>query len=404
MTKASPEPPVGKWHNVIFLATAQALFQTSSILVVTLSGLVGLELAADKSLATLPIAMISVGTATMLIPASYILKRFGARKGFMTGTLIGILAGLLAAYSILHRSFPLFIIANMMVGYYQGFAQYYRFAAADSVPGESKGRAISVVLMGGIVAAIAGPNLARYTQHLGELPFAASYLSISALSVLAFVILHALRIPTLATGAAAPAVNVRPVLQIMRQRTVLTALFSSVVGYAVMVMVMTATPLAMHTSGHSHDDSALVIQWHVLGMFVPSFFTGALIDRFGVRTIILAGILILGLHVTFALTGTDFLHFVSGLIFLGVGWNFMFIGGTTLLTRSYQAGEAQKTQAFHDFVVFGVTTLSSLLAGSILNHYGWFVLNLSVIPLLVIALAMLGFSLAPGRPRVHQNG
>jgi MFS family permease len=155
-----------------------------------------------------------------------------------------------------------------------------------------------------------------------------------------------------------------------------------------MVMVMTATPLAMHTSGHTHDDAALVIQWHVLGMFVPSFFTGALIDRFGVRTIILAGTLILGLHVTFALTGTDFLNFVSGLIFLGVGWNFLFIGGTTLLTRSYRAGEAQKTQAFHDFVVFGATTISSFSAGAILNHYGWAVLNVAVIPLLVLVLAV----------------
>jgi predicted MFS family arabinose efflux permease len=380
---------VSKWHNVTLLALAQSLFQTSSILVVTLSGMVGLELAADKSLATLPIAMISVGTATMLIPASHILRKLGTKSGFMIGTLMGILAGLLAAYAILNRSFWLFIVANMFIGYYQGFAQYYRFAAADTVPGESKGRAISIVLMGGIVAAIAGPNLARYTQHVGEMPFAASYLSIAVLGAIAFLVMLALRPSPTNLGAPSAAVQVRPVLQIMRQKKAFTAVTSSVIGYAVMVMVMTATPLAMHTSGHTHDDAALVIQWHVLGMFVPSFFTGALIDRFGVRTIILAGTLILGLHVTFALTGTDFLNFVSGLIFLGVGWNFLFIGGTTLLTRSYLAGEAQKTQAFHDFVVFGATTISSFSAGSILNHYGWTALNMAVIPLLLLVLVVL---------------
>lgn len=377
------------WNSVILLSVAQSLYQTSSILVVTLSGLVGLELAADKSLATLPIALISVGTAGMMIPASMFIKRFGQRHGFMVGTCIGMLAGLTAWSGVAYHSFAIFLLGNMLLGCYQAFSQYYRFAAADSVPGPSKGRAISFVLTGGIVAAIAGPTLARYTQHLGSTPFLISYLSISALSIVAFIIIYNLKLNSPSRSDASTVGETRPILEIVRQGPIVTALVSSSIGYAVMAMVMTATPLAMHSSGHSADDSAIVIQWHVLGMFVPSFFTGALIDRFGVRNIIITGIFILGLHVAFALTGTDFMHFVSGLIFLGIGWNFMFIGGTTLLTKFYRPAEKEKTQAFHDFTVFGITTVSSFSAGSILNHSGWFVLNLAVIPLLLIAFVVL---------------
>jgi predicted MFS family arabinose efflux permease len=348
-----------------------------------------MDLASDKSLATLPIAMISVGTAGMLIPASMIINRFGQRSGFLLGTIIGVFAGLLTWQGVLLRSFPIFILGNMLLGCYQGFAQYYRFAAADSVPESSKGRAISFVLTGGIVAAIAGPTLARYAQHQGSIPFLVPYLSIAVLSIVAFIVIFSLKLQPPTRRVVTPEKSGRSIFEILRQGPIVTALVSSTIGYAAMAMVMTATPLAMHASGHTTSDSAVVIQWHVLGMFVPSFFTGGLIDRYGVHRIILAGIFILGLHVAFALTGTDFMHFVSGLIFLGVGWNFMFVGGTTLLTRHYLQVEKEKTQAFHDFTVFGITTLSSFLAGSILNHSGWYVLNLAVIPLLVTALMVL---------------
>jgi MFS family permease len=172
----------------------------------------------------------------------------------------------------------------------------------------------------------------------------------------------------------------------MRQPVFITAILTSALGYSVMIMVMTATPIAMHLCGHTTDDSATVIQWHVLGMFVPSFFTGYLIQRFGVTTVIIAGATILLLHVSLAVTGTDFLHFVSGLILLGIGWNFMFIGGTTLLTKSYTSGEQSKTQAAHDFIVFGIISLSSFAAGSILTKWGWNAVNLTVIPLILAAL------------------
>lgn len=374
------------WRNVVLLSLTQSLFQTSSILVMTLSGIAGLNLATDKSWATLPIAMISVGTASMMIPASMFIKKYGQRKAFMAGTAVGMLAGILTYYGIVQHSFSIFVIGNMLVGCYQGFAQYYRFAAADSVPEEKRGKAISFVIAGGVVAAIAGPNLAKYTQNIGNIQFAYSYLVITALSIVALAIITTLKLQRPANRTIAESQEqARSLGVIITRKETITALASSAVGYAVMIMVMTATPLAMHACGHSTNDSATVIQWHVLGMFVPSFFTGSLIDRLGVYKVILAGIFIFCLHILFALTGTDFLHFISGLIFLGIGWNFMFIGGSTLLTKAYRAPEKEKTQALHDFLVFAVISISSFAAGSILNHSGWKMVNIAAIPLLVIA-------------------
>lgn len=379
-----------KWNSVILLFTSQALFQTASIMVMTLSGMVGLDLATDKNLATLPIAMISVGTATMMIPASLLIKKLGQKKTFLIGTILGMMAGFLSFYGILHRSFAIFVIGNMLVGCYQGFAQYYRFAAADTVPEAAKAKALSFVVAGGVVAAIAGPNLARYTQHIGEVPFAYSYLSITLLSIGAFFIIFNLKLRKATIQTVEDiAEKSRPLLEILRQKDTLTAIVSSAIGYSVMIMIMTATPLAMHHCGHSSDDAATVIQWHVLGMFVPSFFTGTLINKFGVRRLMFVGVIILFLHVTFALTGTDFFNFVSGLILLGVGWNFMFIGGSTLLTKVYTLAEKEKTQAFHDFFVFAVISISSFSAGSILNLWGWRGVNLATIPLLLFALIIM---------------
>lgn len=377
-----------KWNNVFLLSASQALFQTGTILVMTLSAMVGLRLAPEESLSTLPIAMISVGTATMMIPASFLIRKIGQRKGFMAGTILGVLSGLLSFYAILSGSFILFIVGNMLVGAHQGFAQYYRFAAADAVPEHNKGKAISFVIAGGVVAAIAGPNLAKYTQHLGTVPYAYSFISITFLSITALSIIYFLKLPknnkiikTVGEGQ----VTERPLAEIIKKKETITALISSAVGYSVMMMVMTATPLAMHQSGFSSGQSATVIQWHVLGMFVPSFFTGILIEKFGVHKVIFSGILILFLHVTFALSGTEFIHFISALILLGIGWNFMFIGGSTLLTKVYQPMEKEKVQAFHDFFVFGAIGISSLSAGGLLEFWGWRGLNIAVVPLLIIA-------------------
>lgn len=254
-------------------SSAQALFQTGSILVMALSGLVGLEIAPEKSLATLPIAMISVGTVLMMILASLIIKKMGQRKAFLIGTIIGVLAGMLSFYAILKNSFVLFVLGNTLIGVCQAFTQYYRFAAADSVPQKIKGKAISFVIGGGVVAAIAGPALVRSTQNIGAVSFAYSFLSISFLSIISFLVIFGLKEKKRITAQQKDFQfkQSTPLGEIMGQNKTILALLSSAVGYSVMIMIMTATPLAMHHCGYSGDDSSVVIQWHVLGMYVPFF-------------------------------------------------------------------------------------------------------------------------------------
>ena len=291
----------------------------------------------------------------------------------------------------------------MLVGGYQGFAQYYRFAAADVASADFRSRAISWVIAGGVVAALAGPGIARVTQGIGTVPFVAAYLALSAISVLALLIVTRIAIPPVVVSEAhGPA---RSLWEIMRQPVFLTALIGSSVGYAVMVMVMTATPLAMQICGQSLGASATVIQWHVLGMFLPSFFTGNLIRRYGVLPIMGTGIMLLAGHVAIALTGIEFLHFLSGLILLGVGWNFLFIGGTTLLTEAYRPPERAKTQAAHDFLMFGAVSIASFSAGSLLNAWGWQSVNLTVLPFLGMALVtVVGLGVLRWRTRLTSSG
>ncbi len=370
--------------QVFLLASAQALFQTASVMVMTLSGLVGLRLASEKGWATLPIAMMMVAAAATMIPAAILMQRVGRKKGFLLGAAAGVFAGVLAAVAVWLESFAAFVVANMLVGVYQGFAQYYRFAAADIASVDFKSRAISWVIAGGVVAAVAGPNLARLTQAWGATPFVSAYLSLALLSVLALLIVSRLQMPAIAKTAEQG--EARPLFVIMRQPTFLTAVIASSVGYAVMIMVMTATPLAMQMCGQSLGAAATVIQWHVLGMFLPSFFTGNLIRRFGVLPVMGSGLVFLCTHVLIAFHGTAFVHFLSGLIFLGLGWNFLFIGGTSLLTESYQPSERAKTQAAHDFIMFAAVSLASLSAGGILNAWGWQSVNMTVLPFLLLAL------------------
>ncbi|KAA0992209.1 MFS transporter [Dyadobacter aurulentus] len=371
--------------NVLPLVGGQALFQTAGILVTTLAGLVGFNLAPDKSLATLPLAVISVGTAVTLIPAAAFMKRYGRKKGFTLGIAFGFLAGALTSLGIYYSDFWVFVSGNVLIGAYQGFSQYYRFAAAESVEEQDRSKAISWVVAGGIFAALAGPSIARLTKDLGEIPFLYSFLSLMALSILALAVTSLIRHDSrqvALVGAPGPA---KPFSEILKKPAFIAAIVSSSVGFAVMVMVMTATPIAMKICGYDADDSSIVIQWHVLGMFVPSFFTGNLIQRFGAIKVISGGILMFLLHISLALSGTDFLHFTSGLIFLGIGWNFMFIGGSTILTQSYTNGDQAKSQAFHDFLVYAVNTLSSFVAGAALASWGWNVVNLIAVPLLAVA-------------------
>lgn len=370
-------------RNVALLTAAQALFQTASIMLVTLSGLIGLTLAPDKSMATLPVAAMVVSAALTMIPASMLMQRWGRRHGFMVGAVLGCCAGLVGLVAIVSHSFMLFVLANMLVGSYQGFAQYYRFAAAEAARDAFKSRAISWVMTGGVLAAIAGPALARYTRDASGTPFLASFVAMALLAVLAGLLLTGLRLPrVVAQHAEGPA---RALGEIMRQPLFYTSLVGSAVAFGVMIMVMTATPLAMQGCGMALGASASVIQAHVLGMFVPSFFTGALIKRFGVLAVMGAGVLLLAAHVAIALSGIAFHHFLVGLILLGVGWNFLFIGSTTLVTQAYRPSERAKTQGTHDFLMFGAASLASFSAGSLLDAWGWRAVNLSALPFLALA-------------------
>lgn len=376
-----------QWKNVYLLFIAQALFQTASILVITLSGVAGLAMAPDKNLSTLPIAMITVGTAGMMIPASVIIKKMGQRKAFMIGTLVGALAGLVSWYGIVQHSFWIFSIGNMLVGVYQGFSQYYRFAAADAVPDQAKSKAISLVIAGGIVAAFAGPNLAKFTQHMGEVPYAYSYFSIILLSLLALGIISLVKLNnTTSFQVTHTTAKGRSLKEIIKNKDAVLAVMASSTAFAVMGMSMTVTPIAMYGFGHPSESSATVIQWHVLGMFLPSFFTGLLIQKFGVYRIIISGLMIMLLYIVIALSGTSTENFVAALFVVGLGWNFLFIGGSSLLTKVYQPKEKEKTQAFHDFTVFAVISIASFFAGSLFNHWGWAGVNIVLIPMLIITL------------------
>lgn len=370
--------------NVLVLAIAQALFQTVSVLVVTIGALAAARITSDLQLATVPIAAMVFGTALATVPASLFMARFGRRRGFLLGALLGVAGGLLAATGIWMNSLAALAAGTALVGGYQAFAQFYRFAAAEITGEKFQSQAISYVLAGGVVAALAGPELGRWGAAWLEPPFLGSFLIVSVVSLLSAGLLLGLQPPGL-VAIRAHKRAARPLVHIMRQETYLVALFGAATGYGVMILAMTATPLAMVHLHHDMAGAVRVIQVHVLGMFLPSFFTGALIARFGVLNVMLAGVALLAAHVAFALSGTTFPSFAAALLLLGVGWNFLYIGGTTLLTEAYFESERGKAQAANDLIVFAVGLFSSLAAGALLSLLGWQALNAVLLPWLACA-------------------
>lgn len=374
-------------RQVLLLSTAQALFQTASVLVMTIGGLAGAVVAPTPELATLPIAAMFLGTAVATVPASTWMARAGRRQGFFTGALLGVAAGLVAALGLWLGSLWLLAAGTFLVGAYQAFAQFYRFAAGEVADEAFKPRAISLVLAGGVVAALLGPLLARWGGPLLHQAYAGAFLLLSLVSALAAGLLLGLKVPTAAADAGAQ--GGRTLAQIVRQPAYLVALFGAATGYGVMVLAMTATPLAMVHHHHHLADATLVIQMHVLGMFVPSFFTGSVIARFGVLRVMLAGVALLAGHVLISLTGTAFHSFAGALILLGVGWNFLYIGGTTLLTTAYTPAEKGRAQAANDMTIFAAGLVCSLAAAPLLQVFGWQSLNLVLLPWLAVAAAAL---------------
>jgi len=373
-------------RQVFLLATAQALFQTVSVLVMTIGGLAGGLLAPAPEWATAPIAAMFLGTAISTVPAAVWMARVGRKIGFVAGASMGTLGGLLAAAGMVTSSLLLLCLGTLLAGVYQGFAQFYRFAASEVAQGDFKPRAISLVLAGGVVAAVAGPALARVGGDLLEPAYTASFLFLALASALAVGVLLFIDVPRHADTPSEKAAA-RPLKEIVRQPTYIVALLGALTGYGTMILAMTATPLAMVHHHHGLGTTATVIQLHVLGMFLPSFFTGSLIARFGVLRVMFAGILLLTGHVLLGLSGTGVYSFTAALILLGVGWNFLYIGGTNLLTRTYSTAEKGKAQATNDLTIFIVGLVASLSAGVLQNTIGWQALNLALLPWLAVAAA-----------------
>ncbi|MDZ7585581.1 MAG: MFS transporter [Thiobacillus sp.] len=374
-------PPRG---NILILALSQALMLSAIVLSMALAAILGAMLAPDKGLATLPVAAMVIGTALASLPAAMLMRRAGRRPGFLIGALLGVGGSLLSALALYRSDFAAFVIGHFLLGSYQGFANYYRFAAVEAAGPAQAGRAISLVVAGGVVAAFLGPQLGVWGRDwIGGQIFVGSYLAQAVLSLIALVLLSRLRLPKVAAVDDSPA---RPLREILAQPALRVAIFGAAIGYAVMIMVMTATPLVILGCGLPGSDVTPVIQWHVVGMFAPSFFTGILITRYGAPRIMQAGFVLLLGHVVLALSGVEFMHFLSALILLGVGWNFAFIGGTALLTQSCQPGERLKVQAVNEFTVFGLAAVATLSAGWLYDRFGWATLNLAVVPLLLAAL------------------
>jgi MFS family permease len=374
-------------RNVAVLAVAQALFMcTQSMGIATTPLAAHSLLGVDKSLATLPIFLNHAGIMLTTIPASLLMGRIGRRAGFTIGAILAIVFGLLAAYAMVLRSFELLCVSALLQGSAAAFAWYYRFAAADASPDGFKPKAISYVMAGGIAAGFLGPQIAKWTvDWFSPVTFMGVYIAVTITGALSVLLMQLLRIPRLT--AAERAEGGRPMSEIIRQPAYIAALISSMFGYGVMTLVMSATPLAMLACGFQFADSATVIQVHIIAMFLPSFFTGHLIQKFGVLTIIAIGALIQVGCALVNIAGIDFANFLIANALVGLGWNFTYVGGSTLLTRTYRPSERARVQASHDFVVYATTATAAALAGFLQQKSGWMAINIAALPLMGIVMA-----------------
>ena len=370
-------------RNVFLLACCQALLLVNAVTLISISALAGYALAANKAFATLPSMTYVVGAAIATFPASLWMKRVGRRGGFLTGTGFGLAGAALTSFAISSASLPLLCAGTMLMGVYNAFGQYYRFAAADAASPDFKAKAISYVLAGGLVGGIVGPQLSTYTRGLWKPDYSASYASLFLFGLVAMAIASRLRIPKPVEAVShEPA---RSLNEIVKQPVFIVAATVAALGYAVMNLLMTATPLAMGFCGHPYSASASVIAAHVVAMFSPSFITGSLIKRFGVLPVMSVGVAAQLACVAVGLSGQLVANFWWALVLLGVGWNFMYIGGTTLLTEAYRPAEKAKTQGFNEITIFAVQALSAFASGVLVNTRGWEVLNYVALPFLFIA-------------------
>jgi MFS family permease len=376
-------------RNAMVLAVAQALAGGNNIVTVSTASIVGAVLAPDKGLATLPITAMVLGMWLGTLPVGALARRFGRRFALQTGSVFGILSGLISYAAVVNSEFWLLLLGTFCGGLYAAAHQSYRFAAADTASEAFRPKVVSWVLAGGIFAAVIGPQLVIFTKDL--LPpymFAASYLGQSACAVLAAGVLMFVKMPPLAANSFE---NARPLAEIVRAPRFIVAVACGMASYAMMNLIMTSAPLAMVGCGHSVTDATLGIQWHVLAMYAPSFVTGGLIVRFGVERITGVGLGLIALTAVVGIAGVTVAHFWTALVLLGVGWNLAFIGATNMVTQCHRPEERNKVQAFNDFLIFGSMAVSSFTSGQMLEYLGWQAINEVIFPTVLLAGALLAW-------------
>jgi MFS family permease len=378
-------------RNVGLLAVAQAILGSAPPLAFAVGGLAGFQmLGADKSLATAPLTGFNVGVAVGAIVVAAASRVLGRRESFMVGALMGALGSALAAFSLIQSNFWLFAFSLLLMGVSGGFTQKIRFAAADASPSFYKGKAISWILAAGIISAIAGPQIAIWLKDaLAPVTFAGAFLGMVPLLLCAIAVLFFLKLPTIAEKKAEASGPTRPLSEIVMTQRFMTGMICGISSYALMTFMMTGAPLAMVIGcGFSSELATLGIQWHVIAMFAPSFFTGVLITRFGAEKVVAAGLLILMSCAVVAHWGIALWNFWGALVLLGIGWNFGFIGATAIVASSYRPAEADKVQGFHDIILFSTVALSSFSSGKVFTAFGWSVMNLVIWPVTILCLIL----------------
>jgi len=374
--------------RLLLLTLCQGLLLVNNVVFIAVNGLVGLALAPTALLATLPITAYVAGGALATGIVARHQRRFGRQRTFQIGLLVAIASAGVCAYAALSRNFWLLTAATLVAGYYNANGSLYRFAAVELVKPEFKERAISWVLAGGIIGGVVGPNLASWSRDTMAQPFAGAYLALMGVGALSLLIMAFIAFPPL-PGQGSTGLQGRPTAEIVRQPVFIIAAAGCAIGYGVMNLLMAATPIAMAQCGHPFSAAALVLEWHVLGMYAPSFFTGKLVRRFGVLPIMSIGLALNIACVIFALNGTDVMHFLGALLVLGVGWNFLYIGASTLATEAWRPEEKTRGQAALDFCVYATMTLTSFSSGALVTTGGWTAMNLgSLLPIALLAAAL----------------
>ncbi len=386
-------------RNLILLALCQGLFLTNNITFIAINGLVGFSLAPFSWMATLPVMGYVVGGAASTVPVSRIQERFGRKPSFLIAIGVAILSSLLCLLAATTKNFALLVTATFIAGFYQANGHLYRFAAAELAGPTGKEKAVSWVLAGGLLGAIAGPNIAAVTKDAFEVPFAGAYLALTAVGCLAAAVMAMIQFPPLQKTNHSGDEAARPLRVIIQQPLFILATMGAALGYGVMNLLMAATPLAMQTCGFPFKDAALVLEWHVIGMFAPGFFTGHLIQRYGAVNIMAVGVALNIVCIGIALSGVELHQFLIALFVLGVGWNFLFTASTTLSLKTYRPAEKDRAQAAINLAVFCTMVLTSFGAGALVTTQGWTLLNVgSLVPMGVMAIALLWAALRVRRP------